>query len=66
MKKDELEAYVREAEIERRVEKRVRYHCVAFWSGMMGMFGLLGSWVSANSTAFKAAIKTFFDVWIQR
>jgi hypothetical protein len=66
MRKDEIEASLREIEIEKRVEKRVKYHCVAFWSGMMGFFALLGSWISDNSIAFKAAVKTFIEIWMQK
>jgi hypothetical protein len=66
MRKEEVETALRELEIEKRVEKRVRYHCVAFWSGMMMVFGSIGSFLSANNVAFKEAMKAFLNVWLSK
>ena len=66
MRKEEVETALRELEIEKRVEKRVRYHCVAFWSGMMMVFGAIGSFLSANNVAFKEAMKAFLNVWLSK
>ena len=69
MRKDELEILKRgleELQIDKRVEKRVRYHCVAFWSGMMMVFGAIGSFLSANNVAFKEAMKAFLNVWLSK
>lgn len=66
MDKKELEKMVTELEIEKRVEKRVRYHCVAFWSVAVSIIATMGSFASDNSVAFNAAIREFIRVWMSK
>lgn len=66
MKKEEMEQILSEMQIDKRVAKQVRYHCIAFWSTILGMSSLLGSWVSANVDAFSAALKVFINVWMSK
>jgi len=64
--KKELDLLYEELRIEKKVHKQVKARCIAFWSVVSAVFGIIGGFIAENSTAAKAALKTFIDVWIQK
>lgn len=66
LRERDLDGFIDEMRIEKKVQKRVRARCIAFWSVASATVGVIGGFFAENSTAAKAAFKTFMDVWLAK
>lgn len=69
MKKDDLEKALEEIQAWRQAEqirqeiaKGIRIRCMAFWSGMIGLFGLIGAWCAEHSKPVKGGLDAFWKL----
>lgn len=66
LRQEALEAFVDEVRIEKKVQKKVRARCIAFWSVASTSAALIGGFFVENSMAAKAAFKAFIEVWLAK
>jgi hypothetical protein len=61
MKKEELEDKVLKLEIAKEVSSAIRIRCLSFWSGVLAIFAMIGSWASDHSKPVAAAWRAFWS-----
>lgn len=64
LKEENLEAFADEILIEKKVQRRVRAKCIAFWSICSTIAAMVGGFIAENSEAAKAGFRAFLDVWL--